>query len=101
MRTPLPRLGRAAFRLVPVLALGGALATLAPRAPGAGPEAAPAPRSFEDAVRLSVDDLARLLKTPGAAKPEMFHVGFRVLFAQAHIPGSRFAGPGASPAGLE
>ncbi len=101
MRTPLLRVGRAVLRLVPVLAFGGVLAALAPRAPGAAPEAAPAPRSFEDAVRLSVDDLAHLLKTPGAAKPEMFHVGFRVLFAQAHIPGSRFAGPGASPAGLE
>lgn len=85
-----------------VLALALALGTAAPspaRAQGPAPAAKPA--SFEDAVRLSVDDLARLLKTPGAAKPEMFHVGFRVLYAQAHIPGSRFAGPGANAAGLE
>ena len=76
------------------LLLAAALAFAAP-APAAGPA------SWDDAKRISIDELARLLKDPSAAKPEMFHVGFRVLFVQAHIPGSRFAGPGASPAGLE
>ncbi|HPA50690.1 MAG TPA: rhodanese-like domain-containing protein [Thermoanaerobaculia bacterium] len=78
-----------------------ALLTLAVARPS--PAAAPekALVSWDDAKRISIDELARLLKDPTAAKPEMFHVGFRVLFVQAHIPGSRFAGPGASPAGLE
>ena len=81
-----------------VLARTGALllaAFFACAAPAAGPA------SWDDAKRMSIDELARLLKDPSAAKPEMFHVGFRVLFVQSHIPGSRFAGPGASPAGLE
>lgn len=72
---------------------------VAPPSPAAAPEKAPV--AWDDAKRISIDELARLLKGPAAAKPEMFHVGFRVLFVQAHIPGSRFAGPGASPAGLE
>ena len=76
------------------LLLAAALSLSTP-APAAGPA------SWDDAKRMSIDELARLLKDTAAAKPEMFHVGFRVLFAQAHIPGSRFAGPGASPAGLE
>jgi len=102
MRTPLLFSRRTALTPLRLLSLGGALVALAPAARGASPEAAPkAPTSWTDAVRLSVDELARTLKAPGTEKPEMFHVGFRVLYAQAHIPGSRFAGPGASPAGLE
>lgn len=67
----------------------------------ATPALAAAPASWDEAKRISIDELASLLKDSPAAKPEMLHVGFRVLFVQAHIPGSRFAGPGASPAGLE
>ena len=37
----------------------------------------------------------------GAAKPLMLQVGSRVLFEQAHIAGSEYAGPGSQPAGLQ
>lgn len=33
--------------------------------------------------------------------PLLFQVGFRVLYAQAHIPGSRYVGPTNDPKGLE
>jgi hypothetical protein len=85
-------------------ALLAALLAFAPglraRAEGAEPVAKPA-TSWQDAEKLTIEELARLLKTGDAEKPAMFHVGFRVLFVPAHIPGSQFAGPGVSPAGLE
>lgn len=89
-----PRLRPAAFLLLAVFALGPAL-------PARTETAAPAPTSWDDAKRLVPEELAKALRTPGAEKPALFHVGFKVLFLQAHIPGSRFAGPGASPAGLD
>jgi hypothetical protein len=45
--------------------------------------------------------LNRLLKTEGAEKPLILQVGSHILFAQAHIPGSEYAGPGSQDAGLE
>jgi thiosulfate/3-mercaptopyruvate sulfurtransferase len=35
-----------------------------------------------------------------AGKIILIHVGFRVLYNQGHIPGSKYAGPGARPEGL-
>ena len=34
-------------------------------------------------------------------KPLILQVGSHMLFAQAHIPGSEYAGPGSQPAGIE
>ena len=50
---------------------------------------------------MTPEELVRILRSPGAEKPAIFHVGFRVLFAQAHIPGSQYAGPGMKQAGLD
>lgn len=58
------------------------------------------PTSWQDAERLTIEELAKLLKST-AERPAMFHTGFRVLFVQAHIPGSQFAGPGANQTGLD
>ena len=46
-------------------------------------------------------DFAAQLKDPSAPKPLMLHVGFRTMFDQAHIPGSEYAGPGNTAAGLQ
>ncbi len=46
-------------------------------------------------------DIAALLKATSAAKPLMLHVGFKTMFDQAHIPGSEYAGPGNTAAGLK
>ena len=44
-------------------------------------------------------ELAAILK--GSSHPLMLHVGFRSMFDQAHIPGSEYAGPGNTEAGLQ
>jgi rhodanese-related sulfurtransferase len=46
-------------------------------------------------------DLAAKLKNSSTPKPLLLHVGFRTLYAQAHIPGSEFVGPASDDAGLQ
>jgi thiosulfate/3-mercaptopyruvate sulfurtransferase len=82
----------------------GALIASIPSRPARPDGPAPSSKpvgSWQDAERITPEELAKLLRTPGAEKPVMFQVGFQVLFAQAHIPGSKFAGPGSSEAGLD
>jgi thiosulfate/3-mercaptopyruvate sulfurtransferase len=65
---------------------------------------APSPSSafsVPAAQLLQPAELARILQQKGSAQPLMFQIGSRVMFAQAHIPGSEYIGPGAQPAGLE
>ena len=45
--------------------------------------------------------LVQLLKAEEGEKPLILQVGFRVMFAQAHIPGSDYAGPGSQAAGIQ
>jgi thiosulfate/3-mercaptopyruvate sulfurtransferase len=52
-------------------------------------------------VEVSTDDLAKLLRAPATQRPMTVQVGFYVLYAQAHIPGSEYAGPASQPDGLE
>jgi hypothetical protein len=52
-------------------------------------------------VQITTDDLAKLLQAPGAVKPLLIHVGFRPLYAQAHIPGSEYIGPASQPEAVE
>jgi thiosulfate/3-mercaptopyruvate sulfurtransferase len=70
------------------------------RSDGPAPPSKPVD-SWRDVERMTPEDLAQVLRSAGAEKPAMFHVGFRVLFAQAHIPGSQFAGPGRDQTGLD
>jgi len=65
---------------------------LASAARAAATDAVPAGALLEPA------ELADMLK--GAAPPVALHVGFKTLYDQAHIPGSPYAGPGNSEAGL-
>jgi len=46
-------------------------------------------------------ELAALLKDAAASKPLILQVGFKSMFDQAHIPGSEYAGPGNTGAGLQ
>jgi thiosulfate/3-mercaptopyruvate sulfurtransferase len=57
---------------------------------------AAAPAADNQTVQPS--ELAARLKT--GAKPALIHVGFNVLYRNRHIPGSIYAGPGNTPAGL-
>lgn len=45
-------------------------------------------------------ELATLLKSDGP-KPLLFQVGFKVLYSQAHIPGSEYIGPASSADGIQ
>ena len=46
-------------------------------------------------------DLVAQLKNPALPRPVVIHVGFRKLYAQAHIPDSDYAGPGGDDEGLK
>jgi thiosulfate/3-mercaptopyruvate sulfurtransferase len=46
-------------------------------------------------------DLAKDMKDPAIQPPVILHVGFRKLYAQAHIKGSDYAGPGGDDEGLK
>lgn len=47
------------------------------------------------------EELARKLEASKGAKPLVLQVGFRVLYAQAHIPGSKYCGTASTSKGLE
>ncbi len=85
------------------LILAALTASIAPQAARPdGPASSSKPvGSWQDAERIAPDELAKILRSPGAEKPVLFQVGFRVLYAQAHIPGSTYSGPGKSEAGLD
>ena len=51
------------------------------------------------ADQMQPSELAAMLKSPGADKPLVLQVGSHVLYAQAHIPGSEYAGAAAQEAG--
>lgn len=46
-------------------------------------------------------ELAAILRKPSAATPLVLQVGSHVLYTQAHIPGSAYAGPGGEDSGLQ
>ncbi len=50
---------------------------------------------------LQPDELNRLLQTRGASRPLILQIGSHVLFAEAHIQGAEYAGPGSQAAGLK
>ena len=65
------------------------------------PQSAASAFSIPQSQLIQPEDLNRLLQTHGAERPLMLQVGSHVLFAQAHIPGSEYAGAGSQDAGLQ
>jgi hypothetical protein len=57
--------------------------------------------SIPKAQLIQPDSLNHLLRATGTEKPLVLQVGSHVLYAQAHIPGSEYVGPGSQPAGQE
>lgn len=57
--------------------------------------------SIPAAQQLQPEELNRLLQAKGTGRPLILQVGSRLLFAEAHIAGSEYVGPGSQPAGLE
>lgn len=56
--------------------------------------------SIPAAELIQPADLAADLKSASAPKPLILQVGFRKLYAQAHIPGSEYVGAAGEDAGL-
>jgi 3-mercaptopyruvate sulfurtransferase SseA len=85
-----------ALLLVTIALLGGGAA-------GADPDQAehkPA-ASIPTANLIQPADLATLLSGPGAASMTVLQVGSKTLYAQGHIPGAQYAGPGGEDEGLD
>ena len=57
--------------------------------------------SIPDAQLIQVDALRPLLRSGGAGMPLVLQVGSHVMFAQAHIAGALYAGPGSQAGGLQ
>lgn len=57
--------------------------------------------SIPTAQLMQPEELVRRLHTGAAARPLILQVGSHMMFAQAHIPGSEYVGPGSQTAGLE
>jgi thiosulfate/3-mercaptopyruvate sulfurtransferase len=57
--------------------------------------------SIPSADLIQPADLAASLKSASAPKPLILQVGFRKLYAQAHIPGSEYVGAAGEDAGLQ
>jgi hypothetical protein len=94
-----PRHRASGLRPAAILLL--ALFSLGP-APSARTERpAPTPTSWQDARKVTPEALAKALPAAGAETPAMIHVGPRVLLAEAHSPGSQYAGPGSNAAGID
>lgn len=56
--------------------------------------------TIPSAQLIQADVLNKLLGA-GPAAPLVIQVGSRVLFEEAHIPASKYAGPGSQPAGIK
>jgi hypothetical protein len=68
--------------------------------PGNSPSPASA-LSIPQSQLIQAADLNRMLQSAGADKPLVLQVGSRIFFAESHIAGSVFAGPGSQPSGLQ
>jgi hypothetical protein len=65
-----------------------------------GPVTSTSAYSVPELQRMEPGALAKLLQDPTGDRPFMLQVGSHIMFAQSHIPGSVFAGPGSQPSGL-
>jgi rhodanese-related sulfurtransferase len=57
--------------------------------------------SIPHADLIQPDTLNRLLQSDATHRPLILQVGSRLLYAEAHIRGSEYAGPGSQAAGLQ
>ena len=57
--------------------------------------------SIPEAQWLKPEALLQIQQNKGTERPLILQVGSRMLFSQAHIPGSEYIGPGSQPAGIQ
>ena len=65
-----------------------------------GPVTSTSAYSVPESQRMEPAALAKLLQAASGDPPVMLQVGSHIMFAQSHIPGSVFAGPGSQSSGL-
>ena len=88
-------------RLAAFILTGLLLTVLPGHAQFASPEAGPlSATTIPQGDQIQPADLVKMLKAPAAQQPVMFQVGSFVMFQQAHIPNSGFAGPGSQQNGM-
>jgi rhodanese-related sulfurtransferase len=80
------------------LAMVAVPAGLAQFSPGASSSSA---TSIPDSRLIQPEALVQLLKGGEKEKPVILQVGSHVMFSQAHIPGSDYAGPGSQASGIQ
>ena len=61
----------------------------------------PAASTIPQAQLVQPQQLSQLLHAPVAQRPLILQVGSRVMYNEAHIPGSEYAGPAALPQGID
>lgn len=69
--------------------------------PSPSPSGAGVDSPWTPADVLHSQDLARTVSDKKAAQPQIFQVGFETMYKTQHVPGSIYAGPGRTEAGLE
>jgi thiosulfate/3-mercaptopyruvate sulfurtransferase len=88
-------------RTVAAMAAVGLLFLPAIRATGQWAMPQPASANAIPAAQLiQPADLNRILRASGAGKPLILQVGSRIMFDQAHIPGSEYVGAGSQAEGV-
>lgn len=94
--------GKQVFRVISFIVVAAALlVTPQVRAQSSNAPSSASAMSVPESSLIQPAALARLLKPGAKEAPLMFQVGSRVMFDQAHIPGSQYAGPGSKPAGIQ
>ncbi len=86
------------FRCFVLCALVASVAAL-PAHPQFGEPVQASAFSIPQSHLIQSDALNQMLQS-SREKPAMFQIGSRLMFMQAHIPGSQYAGPGSQPEGL-
>lgn len=56
--------------------------------------------SIPSSQLIRPEELAKILQAPNGEKPLLLQVGSKVLYSEAHIPGSEYAGPAGTEQGL-
>ena len=89
------RLGAAAISLSAWMAIFVALPVFSGTADSGQASSIPAANLMQPA------ELAKIVQGSASEKPLIIQVGSRVLYEEAHIPGSEYIGPASSPEGRE
>lgn len=89
-------------RFLVIASMGILFGSLAGNAQFSAPASPPlSATTVPQAQQMQPAELARILRTGGQKGPIVIQVGSRVMFDQAHIAGSAYAGPGSQEAGLQ